>query len=231
MRSSGTTTVNDRDVDFDLDLGDILDALDSLFYLRGSVERDRWGFLTDLSYIELGGISGKTGPRGRVSGKAKIAYEQGIYDFAFRYRIGDRESAIAEPGSYSLIPYAGIRVLDLESPVDLEIQGIGARQLNFERSGSFGRTWVQPLVGIQGSYFFSPRLRGFARFDIGGFGISGDEDLSGNAQLGLGYAIGNNTDLNLSWRYQGIRYDNGKNPNSGISVDNNGIEVGVKFFF
>lgn len=231
LRSSGTTTINSRDADFDLDLGDILDALDGAFYVRGSVERDRWGFLTDLSYVKLGAASAKTGPGDRLTGKAKVSFDQGIYDFALRYRIGDRETAMAEPGSYSLIPYAGIRVLDIESQVDLEIQGNGPRQLSFERSGSFDRTWVQPLVGIKGSYFLSPRLRAFARFDIGGFGISGDEDLTGNAQLGLGYAIGNNTDLNLSWRYQGLRYDDGKKSNSGLSMDNNGIEMGIKFFF
>ncbi|MEX1324424.1 MAG: hypothetical protein AB1Z21_09600 [Synechococcaceae cyanobacterium] len=231
LRSSGTTTVNGRDADFDLDLGDILNALDGAFYVRGSVERDRWGFLTDLSYVKLGGEGAKTGPGGRLTGKARVSFDQGIYDFALRYRIGDRERAIAEPGSYTLLPYAGIRVLDIESQVDLQIQGNGPRQLSFERSGSFDRTWVQPLVGIKGSYFLSPRLRAFARFDIGGFGISGDDDLSGNAQLGLGYAIGNNTDLNLSWRYQGLRYDDGKNSNSGLSMDNNGIELGVKFFF
>lgn len=231
LRSSGTTTINGRDSDFDADLEDILNALDGAFFLRGSVERDRWGFFTDLSYLELSGQAAKTGPGGRLTGKAKATFDLGIYDFALRYRIGDRESAVAEPGSYNLIPYAGIRVLDIESQVDLQIRGNGPRQLRFGRSASVDRTWVQPLVGIKGSYFLSPRLRAFGRFDIGGFGISGDEDLSGNAQLGLGYAIGNSTDLNLSWRYEGIRYDNGKKNSNGLSMDNNGIEVGIKFYF
>jgi hypothetical protein len=231
LRSEGTTTVNGRDADFDLDLGDILSVLDGAFYVRGSVERDRLGFLTDLSYVKLGDEAATTAPGGRVTGSAQVSFDQGTYDFALRYRFGDRETAVAEPGAYSLIPYLGVRVLDIRSDVKLQLQGTGPEQLTFERSGGFDRTWAQPLIGIQGSYFLSPRLRAFGRADIAGFGISGDEDLSGNAQLGLAYAVGNSTDLSLSWRYQGIRYDDGDKPNSGLSMDNNGIELGVKFFF
>ena len=32
-----------------------------------------------------------------------------------------------------------------------------------------------------------------------GFGLSGDEDLSGNAQVGVVNAVGNTTNLTLSW--------------------------------
>jgi hypothetical protein len=48
--------------------------------------------------------------------------------------------------------------------------------------------------------------------------------------VGFGYAVGNNTDLNLSWRYLGLRWANG-NGSNGFSLDQNGVEVGVKFFF
>lgn len=231
LRSRGTTTVNGRDGDFDLDLGDILDALDGAFYVRSSVERDRVGLQTDLSYVKLGDEGASTGPGGRVTGKAKVSFDQGIYDLALRYRFGDREAAINEAGSYTVIPYLGVRVLDIKSELDIELQGTGSRQLTFSRSGAFDRTWAQPLVGVQGSYFFTSKLRAFARADIAGFGISGDKDLSGNVQVGLGYAVGNNTDINISYRYQGLRYDDGRNPESGLSMDNNGVELGVKFYF
>jgi hypothetical protein len=62
-------------------------------------------------------------------------------------------------------------------------------------------------------------------------GLGGQQDLSGNAQVGLGYAIGDNTDLNLSWRYMGLKWNNGDQQANGFSVNMNGIEVGVKFFF
>lgn len=231
LRTTGTTRVRGFEADVDLDLGDVLSALDWATYVRGSVERDRWGLLTDLSYVRLGGSSASTGPGGRFTGKAEVSSSLGIYDLAVRYRHGEPEAAIGATGSFSLIPYAGVRVIAADLDVDAQVQGTGPLGLTLERKGSFGRTWAQPLVGLQGSVFLAPRLRAFARADIGGFGLSGDQDISGNAQVGLGYAIGNNTDLNLSWRYLGIKYRNDRNPSSGFSNYENGIELGLKFFF
>jgi hypothetical protein len=77
----------------------------------------------------------------------------------------------------------------------------------------------------------SRRLQLFARADIGGFGLSGSDDLSGNAQLGLAYAVGNSTQLRLSWRYFGINYNNGGSPDNGFSSYQNGLEAGVKVLF
>ena len=106
----------------------------------------------------------------------------------------------------------------------------GGKRL-FEREGRLARTWVQPLIGTQASVFLSPRLRAFARADIAGFDLAGQRDLSGNAQLGLGYALGNRTDLNLSWRYFGIAFDNGADRPNGYTSNQNGVEIGLKVFF
>jgi len=231
LKATGTTRVRGFEADVDLDLGDILDALEWATFVRGSVERDRWGLLTDLSYVQLGAQAARTAPRERLTGKAEVTQKLGIYDLAVRYRIGAPEAALAEPGTFTLIPYAGVRLIDASLDVDAEVRGTRPLGLEFERQGTFGRTWAQPLVGLQGQVFLSPRLRAFARADIGGFGISGDRDLSGNAQVGLGYAIGNSTQVNLSWRYLGLEYRNDKRPSSGFSLDQNGIEVGIKFFF
>ena len=135
---------------------------------------------------------------------------------------------MGKPGQFSLIPYAGIRVIGAQLDVAAQLTG---GPINFQRQGSFGRTWVQPILGTQATIFMSPRLRAFARADIGGFGLSGSEDLSGNAQVGLGYAVGNSTDLNISWRYSGINYNTGDTPDSGYSSYRNGFEIGLKFFF
>ncbi|MEX0588427.1 MAG: hypothetical protein WD136_04145 [Cyanobium sp.] len=234
IRTTGTTTVPIRNTSFttdtDLSLGDALSKLKWATSIRGSVENDRIGLLTDLSYVKLGDYGSTTGQRGIFTGKAEVTAVQGIYDLALRYRFGDRETAIGKPGQFSVIPYAGIRIVDAQLDVSAQVRGSGGL-LNFQREGSFGRAWVQPLVGTQATVFLSPKLRAFARADIGGFGLSGSEDLSGNAQIGLGYAVGNNTDLNISWRYFGIDYNNGENPEGGFSSYQNGVEIGLKFFF
>jgi hypothetical protein len=231
LRVTGTTTIRGFEADTDLDLGDILSSLQWATALRGSVEHDRWGLLTDLSYVRLGADAARTTPAGRFTGKASVSNTLGMYDLAVRYRFGDPEAAVAEPGQFSIIPYVGVRAIDTQLDVDAQIRGNGPQGLVFERQGNFGRTWAQPLLGLQASVFVAPRLRVFARGDIGGFGLSGEKDLSGNAQVGLGYAVGNNTDINLSWRFLGLRYENDRTPSSGFSSYQNGIELGLKFFF
>ncbi len=229
IRTTGSTTINGFTTDTDLSLGDVLSKLKWATSIRGSVEKERLGLLTDLSYVKLGQYESRTGQRGIFTGQAEVTAVQGIYDLAVRYRFGDREAAVGQPGQFSVIPYAGIRIIDAQLDVAAQVD-IG-NILSFQREGSFGRTWIQPLVGTQATVFLSPRLRAFARADIGGFGLSGSKDLSGNAQLGLGYAIGNSTDLNISWRYLGLDYNNGDNPDSGFSSYQNGFEIGLKFFF
>ena len=234
LRLDTTTTVvtqNNRSVTTEavLNLGQVLDNLQWITAVRGSVEKGRWGVLTDLSYTKLGQEDGATTPNGLLTGRASVNVSQGIYDLAVRYRFGEPEAAVGTPGQFSLIPYAGIRVIDAQMDVAAQVD-LG-NILSVQRQGNFGRTWAQPLLGTQASLFLSPRLRAFARADIGGFGLGGAKDLSGNAQIGLGYAVGNSADLNISWRYFGLDYNNGDNPDSGFSSYQNGLEIGLKFFF
>jgi hypothetical protein len=90
---------------------------------------------------------------------------------------------------------------------------------------------VQPLLGTQAQVFVAPRLRLFARGDAAGFGISGADSFSANAQVGLGYAVGNSTQIDLSWRYLHMAADNGRQRPNAYVVGENGIELGLKFFF
>lgn len=266
LRTTGTATIQGFETDLDLDLDQVLRPLTSVAYIRGSVEYGRLGLLTDISYVSLKSAQGtlkeiKTRslegsnrsltltPESQRSLEAKIGSIQGIYDLALRYRFGDRESAVAKPGSFSVIPYAGVRFVDIRYNLALESQGPsrtltfrgtggeGTRTLeawNLQRQQSYGGTGgtvAQPLIGTQAMVFLSPRLRLFARADIGGFGVNNSEDYSWNTQAGLGYAIGNSTQLNLSWRYLHLSGTNGQIPENAYDIDQNGVEVGVKFFF
>lgn len=230
LRTTGTTTVRGFTADLDLSLGETLPLLEWATQIRASVEQERVGVLTDLSVVRLGKQLATTSPRGLFTGRAEVTAVQGLYDIALRYRLGARESAVGRPGQTTLIPYAGIRLVQADLGVSAQIDGPGGKRL-FEREGRLARTWVQPLIGTQASVFLSPRLRAFARADLGGFDLAGQRDLSGNAQLGLGYALGNNTDLNLSWRYLGIAFDNGADRPNGYTTNQNGVEIGLKVFF
>lgn len=231
VRTWGTTSIRGFDADFDTSLGALIPLLETVGSARGSVESGRFGLMADVYYAQIGDELARTGKRGLLTGRVEQTAIQGIYDLAFRYRFGAVETAIGTPGQVTVIPYAGVRVLKNQLDLSAVVEGSGPLQLRLEKQGSWGRTWTQPLIGTQASVFLAPGLRAFARGDLGGFGLAGDEDLSGNAQVGLGIALGNSTQLDLSWRYYGLNYSNGAERETAIRSRQNGIEVGLKVFF
>ena len=226
-----TTTVRGFEAEADLAPGQLFNLLQFAASARASVERERLGLLVDLAYNRVGAEQSRNTRRGAFTGSSEVTSATGVYDVALRYRFGRREAALGKPGEWWLIPYAGVRVLQARLDVEAEVRGNGSLGLSYRDEGSLQRTWAQPLLGTQASVFLSPQLRLFARGDVGGFGLAGARDLSGNAQLGVGYAIGDNTDLNLSWRYQGIAWSNGADRSTGFTNNQNGIELGLKVFF
>ncbi len=226
-----TTTVSGFETTTYLPPGDLLNPLQSVFMARASAEKGRWGVLADVAYTQLGAEQSRTTRRGFFTGSAQVTSINGLYDLAIRYRFGARESAIGKAGQYWIIPFMGLRFVEAQLGVNAEIIGNGPLGLSFESQGSLNRTWSQLLLGTQASVFLTPALRAFVRADIGGFGMAGSQDLSGNAQVGFGYALGNSTDLNVSWRYTGIAYDNGASRSTGYTSDQDGVEVGLKFYF
>ena len=209
--------------------GQLLNLLEAGASARASAEVDRTGLLVDLAYYRLGNQLSQTGRRGLLTGTAELTSINRTSDFALRHRFGAREAATGQPGTWTVIPYAGARIL--QAQLDLAAQLRGPRGFGFEKVGSLDRTWTQPLLGTQASVFLTRDLRLFARGDIGGFGLAGARDLSGNAQVGLGYALGGNTAVNVSWRYLGIDWSNGNSRSTGFSSQQSGIEAGFKVFF
>lgn len=237
LRTSIETDIGRVSASDSLSLQTLLENLESMVSFRGSVEYHRIGLLTDISYVSVGenrtDSFSRSGPAGMVPAtverRAGISFDQGIYDLALRYRFGERERAVANRGDYTLIPYAGIRVLDVTSNVTIDVETSRGRQREFK--GSAGSTIVQPLIGLQGQVFVTPSLRLFARGDLGGLNLGSNDNLSANAQIGIGYAVGNSTQLNLSWRYLYLQQDQGGSISRSVDIRQNGIELGLKFFF
>ncbi|MFN9643564.1 MAG: hypothetical protein ACK6BG_00225 [Cyanobacteriota bacterium] len=231
LRTTGTTTIRGFEAEGDISLGALLPLIQSVGSARGSLEKDRFGVLTDLSYVQLGDQVARTGRRGLLTGRVEQTSIQGLYDFAFRYRLGALETATGTPGQFSVIPYAGVRVVKAQLDLAAVLEGNGPLEFRLQKQGTWARTWAQPLLGTQASLFLTPGLRAFARADIGGMGQAGQRDLSGNAQVGLGLALGANTQLDLSWRYLGLAYNNGAERDTGFTSFQNGVELGLKVFF
>jgi hypothetical protein len=245
LKTTNRTTIEGFTAQSDLSISQLLTALSSTFSLRGSVEHGRLGLLTDISYVNLQKQAAIESTRGRATERlaareqgagsvtrglrTEVGTEQGLYDLALRYRLGPRENALAESGTVTVIPYAGLRIVDVGLSIDSILRSSRGRQRAVSRA--YGTPGVQPLLGAQAQVFLAPRLRLFARGDAAGFGIDSADSFSANAQVGLGYAVGNSTQINLSWRYLTMAADNGRQRPSAYELIENGIELGLKFFF
>ena len=176
LRTTGTATIRGFEADVDTSLGEMIPLIETVGSVRGSLEKGRFGLLTDLLYVQLGDEVARTGRRGLLTGRVEQTSIQGVYDFALRYRLGAPEQAIGTPGQLTVIPYAGVRLVKTQLDLAAVVEGTGPLRLRLEKSGSWQQTWTQPLLGTQASVFLSPGLRAFARADIGGFGLAGRPD-------------------------------------------------------
>ena len=180
----------------------------------------------------------------RVKGDLDVDVDanQTIVDLAFRYRAGAIQKPRMEKGSSSFIGLLGARVIDANintswsarsnSTVSVDGQRVSrenTRELERASSESFGNTWVQPLIGAFGTYAISEDWQAFAYRDAGGFGLSGEQDLSGTAQAGIAYALGNSAQISLSYKYFGLDYAGGGG--NAYSVDQSGVNLGLRWFF
>ena len=180
----------------------------------------------------------------RVKGDLDLDVEanQTIVDLAFRYRGGAIQKPRMEKGSSSFVGLMGARVIDanihtnwtVKSNTTVSVDGRRVsreftRELERASGESYGNTWVQPLIGVFGTYAISEDWQAFAYLDAGGFGLSGERDLSGTAQAGIAYALGNSAQLSLSYKYFGLDYAGGGG--NSYSVDQSGVNLGLRWLF
>lgn len=180
----------------------------------------------------------------KVNGDVNVDVDinQTIVDLAMRYRAGAIQKPHMEQGSTSFVGFAGARLIDanLSTKVDfrrdrtVSVDGVVVnreRSRNLERSASdsWGNTWVQPLIGMMATYAFNKEWQAFAYLDAGGFGLSGETDLSGTAQAGIAYALGNSAQASLSYKYFGLDYAGGSG--NGYTTSQSGINLGLRWLF
>ena len=182
----------------------------------------------------------------RIQGDLDVDVDanQTIFDLAMRYRAGAIQKPRMEKGSTSFLGLVGARFIDanlstdfnIKGKTDVTVEGVkvsrsNSRELERSSNASWGNTWVQPMVGMFGTYAISEDWQAFAYFDAGGFGLSGSQDLSGTAQAGIAYALGNSAQISLSYKYFGITYFEGGSENNGYSSYQSGVNLGLRWLF
>ena len=190
---------------------------------------------------------GITSDRIKVDSKGKIdatvETSQFIYDLAVRYRAGAIQKPKMKQGSTSFVGFIGARFIDGWMTTTLDVEGdttLSANGKNFSRtqtkefensaSDTWANTWVQPLIGMLATYAISEDWQAFAYLDAGGFGLAGERDLTGTAQAGIAYALGNSAQASLSYKYFGLDYAGGGSGN-GYTSAQSGINFGLRWLF
>ena len=194
--------------------------------------RKKLGITSDLIKVDS---------KGKID--ATVETSQFIYDLAVRYRAGAIQKPKMKQGSTSFVGFVGARFIDGWMTTTLDVEGdttLSANGKNFSRtktkefensaSDTWANTWVQPLIGMLATYAISEDWQAFAYLDAGGFGLAGERDLTGTAQAGIAYALGNSAQASLSYKYFGLDYAGGGSGN-GYTSAQSGINFGLRWLF
>lgn len=175
-------------VESELDIGDVLSALDMAFFGAVTAQRGRLGFAADLVHSDLSGS--KTTPF-NLFGEGTIDTQLTTLSGYVLYRVTSDPTVDVDLG-------VGFRYIDLEATAALtpgRLRGL---------SETAGDSWVDPLIAARLSVTLNDewKLKGFA--DWGGAG-SGTE--SWQVYAGAAYAINDRWSTEIGYRYMEISND------------------------
>lgn len=217
LRASGTSTIAGSSVDFDMDLGDILELLD--FALSGRFEawNGDMGVIFDANYVGLEADGALPGPAATPFNVQIRQKWLGLYG---AYRIADATYG-ANNQRYTIDLQGGVRYNNLKQELTLG----AAPTLGGDES------WWEPVVGARGMWRINPKWTTIASLELGGFGAGGN-DLQLGANIGFDYQPWKNTALTFGYRYYKMDFSTTQSTGTfAYDTDQHGPYIGVKFFF
>jgi hypothetical protein len=238
FETSGDVTVNNIEVPFDYDLGEVLESLTFATYGRFEAWQGPWAFVLDGYYfntVESESVVVNTPPQlqGQLPGEINIdgTAETSVtkLDFAGAYRFGDGNlpNALATADTeFDLGPFifdaiAGVRFYFFSN--DIELTSDIGQEFDFSRSATF----VEPLLGGRARWNLSDNLAVLAAANVSGLGI-GDMTFSLESYAGIDWLFSGNTSMTVVYRVTYIDYDR---DSSGLNFFQHGPALGVKFRF
>jgi opacity protein-like surface antigen len=208
-RLDGDMTVKGTTAPVDVKFTDLFDKLDVCFMGLVEVGKGKWSFMSDIFYAKL--EPSASTPRADFNSQI----EQFIGNFAVFYNV-------VETSTTRFDTYAGARVNWMETDVDIQGKGPGARSY----SDSASKTWVDPIIGFRVHHDLTDKFFVRALADIGGFNIS--SDLTWQAMASLGYRINAKASVGLGYRAIGTDYTSGT---TTYDVTSHGLLLGLEYHF
>lgn len=179
-----------RRADVSKSFSDVLEGLDAGAMLVFEARRGRYGVFSDLLYVSLSESAKVPTPLG-VDVAAQANVKATTFMFAGQYRATEDER-----GYVDLI--AGARYWGLRTDVNVSLGSV------FSVDGSTAERWVDPVVGIKGTYHLGDRtyLTGWAM--VGGFDVG--SAFSSDLMVALGYKVTEQSALLLAYRRLEVDY-------------------------
>ena len=207
--------------DVNVDASTLIDALKMVFIGTYEIRKDKWSFMADAIYLNLGKSDSKaaTIPAGPGNSQIEVAADQSMKAWVLGF-VGGYNMVQTDKSTFDLT--AGARYLSLDVGVDLQIDGPLPPQLPGRSFDKTVELW-DAVVGFKGQYRFNENWFMPYYADIG----AGDSDLTWQAMVGVGYSYGWG-DVLLAYRH--LSYDEG---NDGLvqDLELSGPAIAVNFRF
>ena len=131
----------------------LLDVLDFAFLLTGEARKGDWGVIGEFNYLALSDEFSFAG--GLFRGESKLKGSMGGAAVAYRFA-GDERASVDV--------FGGFRIWSLEATADFQTLPTVSRKTTF----------IDPIVGLRGTYFVTDEIFLSGLAEIGGFGVGSD---------------------------------------------------------
>lgn len=173
-----------------LSFGDIWDDLDFAGMLFASARHDPWVVYVDATYVKT--TSKESLPP--VVDTLEVTSKTTTFALA----VG---RSVSRDDRHNIDAYVGARAWWLENEFNATIAaGFGGGQ----RSAGTDANWVDPLIGVAGSYVASDRWTLFGNAEVGGFGVGADNEWS--VMAGATYNFNERFGVSMAYRVLAVDY-------------------------
>lgn len=174
-------------IDIDADFGDIFDNLDFAAMLIGEARSGPYSLFGDIIYTKLS--AGDATPRGLLATSVDVDTS------TFAGLAGAGYSVLEGPAG-RLDVVGGVRVWSVDTDVSFSGAFLGGEKR------SDGATWVDGLVGVRGTYAFTPNVYATGWGLVG----AGGADIDWDVMAGVGYRINDTFSATFGYRALGVDY-------------------------
>lgn len=222
----GETKTSDPDApDEEVDIGKILDSIDSVFMGAIGVRRGNWGLISDYIYLDLSDEQANAASLqfDRLGASFDLGYSARLRVTGYVWNLAGTYRLVDEPG-YNIELLGGFRYLDLEEELILQASVNGpsspgsSNKWNFKAKDGVldGIVGIHGQARIGGSGWYVPYY-----LDVG----TGDTDYTWQALSGIGYAFAS-LDFSLTYRHLEWNVDSSDNLQS---LSFSGLVLGMGF--